>query len=58
MNEENKQFSIKRTLSSDTQKLLLRIALGFVFIIAGFKITFPADASADASSTLTLLLRV
>lgn len=46
MNEENKTNSVKRTLSPDTQKLLLRVALGFVFIIAGFKITFPADASA------------
>jgi uncharacterized membrane protein YphA (DoxX/SURF4 family) len=36
--------------NSDNQKLLLRLVLGFVFFISGYKIAFPADAAALAAS--------
>ncbi len=36
--------------NSDNQKLILRLVLGFVFFISGFKIAFPADPTAFAAS--------
>ena len=34
----------------DNQKLALRVVLGFIFIISGYKIAFPADVAALATS--------
>jgi len=36
--------------NSDTRKLILRLTLGFVFFISGYKIAFPSDAAALAAS--------
>ena len=39
-----------KKISSDVQKLAMRIVLGFVFIISGYKILFPADSVGLATS--------
>jgi uncharacterized membrane protein YphA (DoxX/SURF4 family) len=41
---------IEKLRIPDIQKLLLRFVLGFVFFISGFKIAFPSDVAALATS--------